>query len=76
MAAKSYVWTDREVRSWAREYLKKRETLFTLEERIGAPHSTIWWSFQKRLESINPDLYEQVMIKLEANKHEKIRRNR
>lgn len=76
MANKRFLWSDREVKSWARKYLKKRETLLTIEEKIPAPHSTIWRSFQVRLEDIDPDLYEQVMIKLEANKHQRIRRNK
>lgn len=69
MARRCINWTTREVKGWAREYLKKRETLFTLEERLGAPHSTIWWNFIHRLEQIDPDLYTRVMIKLKANKH-------
>ena len=68
--ARRYVnWSATDVKKWAREYLKKRETLDSLEKRLGASHSTIWWSFVNRLEAIDPNLYIDVMTKLIANKH-------
>lgn len=62
-------YTTTEVKHWAREYLKKKETLFSLEKKIGVPHSTLWWSFINRLEDIDPNLYIDVQLKLVANKH-------
>lgn len=67
--AKRYLWTDKEVKGWARKYMVKRATLNSLEASIGVAHSTLWWCFTHRLEDIDLDLYDRVMIKLEANRH-------
>lgn len=67
--ARKCLWTDKEVKGWARKYLKKRETLMTLEQSIDVPHSTLWWCFVHRLEGVDPELYDSVTVKLEANRH-------
>lgn len=51
-------WSNEEIVSWAELYTRNRTTtLMDLEGSIGVSHSTIWWCFTHRLESINEDLY-------------------
>ena len=66
--ARRYLWTDKEIKIWAKKYLKKRETLMTLEQSTEVSHSTLWWCFVHRLEGIDPDLYDSVNDKLELNR--------
>ena len=70
------LWTNTEIKSWARAYLKKNVTLITLESAIDVCHSTLWWCFTHRLEDIDFDLYERVLNKLNVNKHKGGRRCR
>jgi len=66
---RGYLWTDRDIKGWAKKYLMKRTTLESLEDKIGVSHSTLWWCFVNRLEYIDVDLYDRVSTKLEDNKH-------
>lgn len=66
-----YIWTDKEVVSWAHEYIQNNETLFTVEERLGVSHSTLWWCFCHRLFGIDSALYHEVMNKVGINKRKR-----
>ena len=69
-------WKDREVKAWAKAYLKgTRENLMGLEEKLGVSHSTLWWCFQNRLYLIDVGLYVRVLERLDYNKRNKVRRS-
>lgn len=68
-------WTDKEVRAWAKTYIKEKCTIIEVEKIHGVQHSTIWWCFTKRLVDIDSDLYTKVADQLIYNKyHHKVRR--
>lgn len=57
-------WSDREIVTWARMYKKKKESVYTIESKLGIPHASVWWCFVHRLSSIDYDLFLKVDNKL------------
>lgn len=60
-------WTDKEVLEWATEYVNTKSTIEELEEKLKVSHSTISWNFIHRLPRLDRELYELVMLTMEAN---------
>jgi hypothetical protein len=63
------MYTDKEIISWARDYVYDDQTLDRLERRTGIPHSTIWWNFHHTLRDLDYDLYDLTMKRIRVNKH-------
>lgn len=61
-------YTSKEIKHWAKNYIRNDFTLDTLESFLDIPHSTLWWSFQHKLKDIDYDLYRITMKKLKINK--------
>lgn len=57
-------WTDEEVEDWAKCYSETGDALMVMENNLQVSHSTLWWCFRHRLENINHELYNKVIIKL------------
>ena len=69
-------WTDKEVRAWAKTYVKNNYALIDVEYDYGVQDSTVWWCFRNRLSRIDYDLYVEVLNQLSRNKHRSARRKK